>query len=172
MAHESVLELGPALPPVPRGCATRSLRVLLTERVVKLIPASCSLCLLCAACTHIAPVRHPSEFITANAPARVWVTRANSDSVSVLTKPHVAGDTLTGLVRGFEQRIPLSDVKEMDALQSAPRRTAALVLLPFASYGLYEIVSSALSAPYIAPETVGTVGWGSCDCNFDSRCGC
>ena len=117
MAHESVLELGPALPLVPRGCATRSLRVLLTERVVKLVPASCSLCLLCAACTHVAPVRHPSEFIAANAPPRVWVTQAMSDSVREVIKPHIAGDTLTGLVAGLEQHIPLGDLKEMDARQ-------------------------------------------------------
>ena len=137
---------------------------------MKLVPASCSLCLLCAACTHVAPVRHPSEFIAANAPPRVWVTQAMSDSVREVIKPHIAGDTLTGLVAGLEQHIPLGDLKEMDARQSAPRRTAALILLPLASYGLYEIVSSALNAPYVAPPT--PAGWDVCDCNVDAVCAC
>jgi hypothetical protein len=136
---------------------------------MRLLPASCSLLLL-SACTHVAPVRHPGEYLTAKAPPRVWVTRAKSDTVHEMTKPHVAGDTLTGLVGGVEESIPLADLKEVDAVQAAPRRTVALILFPFASYGLYEIVSSALNAPYVAPPK--NYGVGPCDCTFDSICGC
>jgi len=137
---------------------------------MRLIPASCSLLPLLVACTHLAPVRHPGQYVTAKAPPRVWVVQAKSDTVREMTTPRVAGDTLSGIIAGVEQRIPLADVKEVQAVQGAPRRTAALILLPFASYGLYEIVNSALSTPYVNPHS--NSGIGSCDCNLDNTCGC
>jgi len=123
-----------------------------------------------SACTHVVPVPSPLQYITARHPDRVWVTRSVTDGGATvqLSQPRARGDTLVGLVGETLEAIPVAAVAEVRARQAAPRRTVALVAVPFATLGLYDLVASALR-PYQVPP-VGIPGGGGCFCNLDSIC--
>jgi len=104
---------------------------------------------LATACTAVAAVHQPAQFIAAKAPAIVWVTAADNSEV-VLLAPSVKADTLAGLVDGAHYvEMPLSSVHSMRARQPALRRT--LLLLGGATLGMTAVVvaaSHAGGAPY------------------------
>ena len=82
---------------------------------------------LATACTTVATVRRPAQFIASKAPTIVWVTTTD-DSQVVLLSPRVRADTLGGLAEGVHYvEMPLSTVQSMRARQPAPRRTLLLV---------------------------------------------
>lgn len=85
--------------------------------------------LLCAvsACHTIRSVP-ANQLTTGRTPQRVWVTRGDQSTV-VVDLPEVFGDTLTGMMFGEPQSIPLSDAKVIRARRAAPGRTIALALL-------------------------------------------
>src|SRR6266566_1965741 len=92
----------------------------LTAALMPLIP-------LAAACTSVATVRRPAQFIAAKAPQVVWVTTADHRQVALLS-PTVRADTLGGLAEGAHYvEMPLSTVQSMRARQPAPRRTFLLM---------------------------------------------
>ncbi len=55
---------------------------------------------LATACTTVATVRRPAQFIASKAPDIVWVTTTDNSQV-VLLSPRVRGDTLGGLAGGY-----------------------------------------------------------------------
>jgi hypothetical protein len=75
-----------------------------------------------AACHTFGPIASPRDFLASKQPARIWVTETDG-SVAVFEGPKLVGDTLAGFVRGEYQELPLSNVKQIAARQSAPRRT-------------------------------------------------
>ena len=82
---------------------------------------------LVTACTTVATVRGPAQFIAAKAPQLVWVTTADSGNVALLS-PRVRADTLAGLADGVHYvEMPLSTVQSLRARQPAPRRTVLLI---------------------------------------------
>lgn len=60
-------------------------------------------------------------------PRQVRVTRADQ-SVEIVSRPQVMGDTLVGFVNRTYQVIPAADLKQVLVRQSAPRRTALLAV--------------------------------------------
>jgi hypothetical protein len=103
---------------------------------------------LAAACTTLATVHHPAQFVAAKAPAVVWVTAADNREIALLA-PTVKADTLAGLAEGVHHvEMPLSSVLSMRARQPALRRT--LLLLGGATLGLTGLViaSRGSGAPY------------------------
>jgi hypothetical protein len=123
-----------------------------------------------AACSHVAAVHQPFQYLSTRTPIEVWVIRRHNDSVYRILQPRLQGDTLIGfsLPRPGDpitryQEIPLNDVRQMRARQSSPVRTAAL---------LGGIGGVAYVVYY---EFVGGGGSGSpgfCECDFDDFCGC
>ena len=82
---------------------------------------------LATACTTVATVRQPAQFIASKAPQVVWVTRTDNSQVALLS-PRVRADTLGGLADGVHYvEMPLSKVQSMRARQAAPRRTLLLM---------------------------------------------
>src|SRR6266702_3272463 len=82
---------------------------------------------LATACTTVATVRRPAQFIATKAPQIVWVTTTDNSQV-VLLSPRVRADTLGGLADGVHYvEMPLSTVQSMRARQPAPRRTLLLM---------------------------------------------
>jgi hypothetical protein len=93
----------------------------------RLIAATPMLIAVATACTTVATVRRPAQFITAKAPRIVWVTTTDNSQVALLS-PRVRADTLGGLAEGVHYvEMPLSSVQSMRARQPAPRRTLLLV---------------------------------------------
>jgi hypothetical protein len=121
------------------------------------VPSLIATCLI--GCTHIAPVQDPVAYLNERSPRQVWITEASTDSAQLMKQPRFEGDTLVGLVAGQYQRVPRAELREMRAVEPAPRRTAALIALPLAALGLYEVVSSALREPYVPPYTVPVGYW-------------
>ena len=98
---------------------------------------------LATACTTVATVRRPAQFITAKVPRVVWVTTTDNSQVALLS-PRVRADTLGGLAEGVHYvEIPLSNVQSMRARQAAPRRT--LLLMGGLTLALGTLVASASS---------------------------
>src|SRR5437762_13618986 len=96
---------------------------------------------LATACTAVATVRRPAQFIASKAPQIVWVTTADNSQVALLS-PRVRADTLGGLADGVHYvEMPLSTVQSMRARQPAPRRT--LLLVGGASLAVAAIAASA-----------------------------
>ena len=82
---------------------------------------------LATACTTVATVRQPAQFIASKAPQVVWVTRTDNSQVALLS-PRIRADTLGGLADGVHYvEMPLSTVQSMRARQPAPRRTLLLM---------------------------------------------
>jgi len=79
-----------------------------------------------AACytTHSIPA---NQLVDRRTVPRVWVTHADK-TISVFDAPQVEGDTLSGLVLGEPERIPLSDAVTIKARSAAPVRTVALAV--------------------------------------------
>ena len=96
------------------------LRRLIVATLMPLVP-------LATACTTVATVRRPAQFIASKAPRIVWVITADNSEVALLS-PRVKADTLAGLEEGVHYvEMPLSTVRSMRARQPAPRRTLLLV---------------------------------------------
>jgi hypothetical protein len=66
-----------------------------------------------------------ADRVTARPPQRLWVTFADRGTV-VFEQPQMNGDTLTGLVYGEPEQIPLSAATRILAREPAPARTALL----------------------------------------------
>src|SRR6266568_4075569 len=82
---------------------------------------------IATACTTIATVRQPAQFIASKVPQIVWVTKTDNNEVALLS-PRVRADTLGGLAGGLHYvEMPLSTVQSMRARQPAPRRTLLLM---------------------------------------------
>jgi hypothetical protein len=79
--------------------------------------------LLSAACHTMKPVS--LEQLTALKPDRAWVTDADQ-SVVVVSRPQVVGDTLVGYVKGTYEQLPSAGLKQVIVQRSAPTRTALL----------------------------------------------
>ena len=107
---------------------------------------------IATACTTVATVRQPAQFIASKVPQIVWVTKTDNNEVALLS-PRVRADTLGGLAGGVHYvEIPLSNVQSMRARQAAPRRT--LLLMGGLTLALGTLVASASSgtgAPSSAP---------------------
>ncbi len=121
------------------------LRRLTAATLMPLVP-------LAAACTAVATVRRPAQFVAAKAPQIVWVTTTDQRDVRLLS-PHVRADTLGGLAEGAHYvEMPLSTVQSMRARQPAPRRTLVLmggVTLAVATLAVS--LSRSTSGPSTAP---------------------
>ncbi len=102
---------------------------------------------LATACTTVATVRRPAQFIVAKAPHVVWVTTTNNT--------RVRADTLGGLAEGAHYvEMPLSTVQSMRARQPAPRRTLLLMGgVTLAVAALAVSVSRGTGGPSTAPCT-------------------
>ena len=79
--------------------------------------------LAAAACHSIRSVE--ADRVTARLPDRLWVTFADHSTV-LFEQPQMIGDTLTGLVYGEPQQIPLAAATRIMARRPAPARTAML----------------------------------------------
>ena len=81
---------------------------------------------LAAACTAVAPIRSPGQFVSTHQPPRLWITRSDN-SVVLLESPKAVGDTLAGFVEGQYVEVPLANVRQVRARRAVPSRTALLV---------------------------------------------
>ena len=82
---------------------------------------------LVAACHTFGPLTSPRDYLAAKQPPRVWVTGSDG-SVAVFEGPKLLGDTLAGFVRGEYREVPLAEVKQVSARQSAPGRTRTAII--------------------------------------------
>ena len=84
--------------------------------------------LLCGgvgACTSVRPI-HPTTYLEDNAPPVVWVTYTNN-TVVTLAEPDIRRDTLRGTVDGAKVKIPLSEVRRVEAKVEDGTKTAILL---------------------------------------------
>jgi hypothetical protein len=87
------------------------------------------------ACSHVAAVHQPVDYVATNSPIEVWVIRRHNDSVFRMAQPRLQGDTLVGFVTPKDApanltqyaEIPVGDVRQMRARQGAPVRTGLLI---------------------------------------------
>jgi len=109
---------------------------------------------IATACTTIATVRQPAQFIASKVPQIVWVTKTDNNEVALLS-PRVRADTLGGLAGGVHYvEMPLSTVQSMRARQPAPRRTLLLMGgVTLAVAALAVSVSRGTGGPSTAPCT-------------------
>ena len=77
------------------------------------------------ACTSLQRVE-PAQFIPEHKPDAVSVWTA-ARSVTIVTYPQVAGDTLSGEVLGERWAVALRDVVRVEATRSSPPRTGLLL---------------------------------------------
>src|SRR2546425_1627757 len=92
------------------------LRRLIVATLMPLVP-------LATACTTVATVRRPAQFIASKAPRIVWVTTTDNSQVALLS-PRIRADTLGGLAEGGHYvEMPLATVQSLRARQPAPQRT-------------------------------------------------
>jgi hypothetical protein len=105
------------------------------EEIVAMSTRLCALAVIAlAGCKTTAPVAAPAEYIPANQPTAVRVTRADHSVVEV-RGPHMQGDTLVGGVDNQVVKIPLSEVNEVSASHVAVGRTVALAVVWGAAVG-------------------------------------
>lgn len=144
------------------------------RRTVGPAAAACAVALGIAACSHVSAVRQPLGYMASQNPLEVWVIRRHNDSIYRIAQPRLQGDTLIGfsLPRPGDpvvkyQEIPLQDVRQMRARQSAPVRTAALIagIGGVAFLAFRELVGGGGNGPKVAPNNF-------CDCDFDEVCAC
>jgi hypothetical protein len=69
----------------------------------------------------------PAQLTGANPPNRVWVTGSDHATVQI-QDPELSGDTLTGIVNGEPERIPLDEVVTIKARHADPARTAIVAV--------------------------------------------
>jgi hypothetical protein len=77
-----------------------------------------------AACTSIRSVP-PKDYLENNAPSVVWVSYADNTLVPV-AEPEIKRDTLRGLLQGVRVKIPLADVRSVQARVPNHMKTAIL----------------------------------------------
>ena len=128
------------------------------------------------ACTTMAPVPKPLQYVNNRTPVEVWVIRRHHDSLFRVSQPRLQGDTLIGFVlpqagsNGLTQyqEIPLGDVRQMRAKQPAKVRTGALVAgaVGLAVFTWTTFVHGS-NGQRLLPGSDP-----NCDCDFDSICGC
>jgi len=110
------------------------------------------------ACTSVRSVQ-PAAYLAVNSPEVVWVTYTNNTIVPV-AQPAMAGDTLSGMRQGTDQRvtIPLDQVRTVQAKMPDKMKTSMLV-----AGGLAGFVTSVyvLWISKTGPEL------GSVHCGFD-----
>jgi len=79
-----------------------------------------------AACYTMRPIQ-PNQLGSSHGLPRVWVTHVDK-TISVFDAPLLDGDTLTGLVLGEPERMPLSDAVSIRQRSVARVRTAAVAV--------------------------------------------
>ena len=89
--------------------------------------------LLQAACYAVTPVAAPKDYI-AQEPPSVQVT--HGDTLLVVERPQLLGDTIVGFVAGAYLELPLASIREVRARQFAAGRTVALVGAVIVGLGL------------------------------------
>ncbi len=105
-----------------------------------------------AGCHTFGPVSSPSDFVATKQPQRVWVTGTDG-SVEIFEGPKLLGDTLAGFVKGEYREVPLADVKQVAARQSAPRRTrTAIIVGSVATVGFMLLVATGGLASSSIPD--------------------
>ena len=78
-----------------------------------------------AACYAVGPVDAPKAYVASNEPAQVWVVAG--DSVLLIERPQILGDTLVGFVSGGYRELALTGVSEVRARRFDVGRTAGAV---------------------------------------------
>jgi hypothetical protein len=101
----------------------------------------------------------PADLSPPNSLTRVWLTRADHTTV-VVDYPRVSADSLVGMVSGWPERLPLSEVAVLRVREPAPDRTAELVFLGAA--GVLALAVYLVDRP---PPP------GPCVCNYPECCG-
>jgi hypothetical protein len=127
-----------------------------------------------AACSQVAAVHHPIQYVAERSPQRVWVVRRHNDSVFTVQSPRLQGDTLVGftlptavsLTQYVE--IPGTDIKQLRARERSPVRTGALAAgtIGLAVFTWTQLVHGS------SGQRVTPLNDPNCDCDFDSICGC
>ena len=127
-----------------------------------------------AACSHVTAVHQPLQYLQVQSPIEVWIVRRHNDSVYRMAQPRLEGDTLIGFILPRPgdplvkyQEIPINDVRQMRAKQSAPGRTALLIAgIGGVAYLAYsQLVGGGGSGAKLGPGQL-------CDCDFDEICAC
>lgn len=77
-----------------------------------------------AGCTSVRSVS-PVAYLEANAPPVVWVTYADNNAVPV-ADPEIRRDTLRGTLQGARVKIPLSEIRDVQAKVPNHAKTALL----------------------------------------------
>ena len=101
------------------GSGSALVRRLVAATLLPLVPAA-------TACSTLAAVPSPAQFVATKSPRMVWVTKTDN-TVVALQSPQIIADTLGGFVKGDFIEMPLSSVQVLRARQAAPRRTLLLV---------------------------------------------
>jgi hypothetical protein len=102
-------------------------------------------------CTTI-PVNSPTQYLSTNHPRTLLLTQADH-SVVRMSEPHLAGDTVVGMVKGHETAIPLSQLTDLKAVVASPTETEELV----AAVGATAALAVWVQRPARRPE------FGGCD---------
>jgi len=82
---------------------------------------------LVAACTAVRRVQ-PAELNPPHTPARVWVVQTDGSAL-VVDSPTLSADTISGMVSGKFQYVPLSTVSALRAREPSTSRTVELLLV-------------------------------------------
>lgn len=110
------------------------------------------------ACSTVRPVTQPAQFFSRSQPDMVVVTYTDNSQVPVAA-PKLNGDTLVGTWAGLGEpvAVPLSEVRQIDARQSAPRRTAVMVtMLAFATgFGIWGFTQLSREGGRVCDYTAG-----------------
>jgi len=77
------------------------------------------------ACTSVRSVP-PAIYLEDHAPPVVWVTYYANNTVVPVAEPEVKRDTLRGLLQGARVKIPLSEIRTVEA--KVPNRTGTVLL--------------------------------------------
>lgn len=91
-----------------------------------------------AACYAVEPVGAPSEYVTSNEPPQVWVVAG--DSVLLVERPQILGDTLVGFVSGGYRELALTGVSEVRARQFDVARSAGAVAAVVCAVGFVGVL--------------------------------
>src|SRR5690349_12324808 len=127
--------------------------------MLKTVAAGLGVALL-AGCTHVAPA--PFGYLTTHEQQRVWVVRADNDSVVEVHSPRALNDTLMGFVDGHYAEFGRRNIKQLRAKQTAPVRTAVLLL------GVTSAGVVAYTHIFTSGNDAGIPsGYGECGCDFD-----
>lgn len=125
-------------------------------------------------CSQVAAVHHPIQYVAERSPQRVWVVRRHNDSVFTIQSPRLQGDTVVGFTLPTAMsltqyvEIPGADIKQMRARERSAVRTGALTAgtIGLAVFTWTQLVHGSSGARIQQGSDP------SCDCDFDSICGC